>query len=253
MHQMLSLRLRPLLTRLILIVLAVAILPLLSGMPAYAEQPTLSDGPDRNEKADGKSVAVTQVQPDPDPAQAPVITELPGSRAAGAKWAEPWQENGPKIIDTRRPAPPAAEVTPRSEPDLSEQTDVPSTVPLPGFDADIIYYDTPYYPLALFPPQGFGFLDPFDTGRFERPFPTGRGIILAGRHFRGHRGFHKFHPSFRKFHPGFRKFHPGFRKFHGFRGHGFRRFHGFHGFRGHGFRGHGFRGRGFRGHGFRGR
>lgn len=172
--------------RLIFIALAVALVPFLPG-------------------------ATVQAQQSLQPSRAPKVTpRLGGSRAAGAYWAEPWQQGGPKILDTRRSAPPAIQVTrppafgfPRSP-----------IAARPAFRGDLHARGTWSRgfqeflgPGQFFPLTPFG-LQPLGRRSFRLTLPAGRGFIWAGHGFRGsHFGFHG------------------------------------RGFRGRGFRGGGFRGR----------
>lgn len=163
------------------IVLAVTMLTLLAAVSAQAEEPQSANQPDE------------------------VITELPGSRAAGARWAGPYEAEGPKILDTRRPTPPAAKDTPPPAPDSRSGSDTvrPESSPS-GFYLDQYWPGTrawDYYRPGQFYPYGLYGVQPFDTRRYWGGFYTGHGHISAGR-------------GFRKGHPGF----PG----HGFKGGGFR-------------------------------
>jgi len=177
----------PLLARLRFLVLAAIILPFLPAAVVQAEEPQPTDSPDK------------------------VITSLPGSRAAGARWAEPWQEGGPKVLDTRRPAPPApqevrpaAPVSPRS-PDLSPPTSSPPVLVAEQYRQEPYAWQF-YRSRQFYPGYLYGYRN-FDQRRYWRGFSTGRGYIGAGRP-----GFHG---------RGFRKGHPGFHG-HRFKGRGFR-------------------------------
>ncbi len=185
------LRQYPLRARLIFIALAVALLPFLGGAPVLAQH---SPPPGRASKASPR---------------------LSGSRAAGAYWAEPWQQGGAKILDTRRSAPPGTQATRPSavgslrSPNLSHRTTF-----RPGLAADPYARGTwtrgfqEFFGTGqIFPFTPFGFR-PLGTRSLRLNFPVGRGRISVGRGF---------------------------------------------GVRRPGFHGRGFRGRGFRGGGFRGR
>lgn len=158
--------------------------------------------------------ASVQAQQSPQPGRAPKVTpRLTGSRAAGAYWAEPWQQEGPKILDTRRPAPPTKQVIRPPAPVSPQSPDFPRPIVSPPAIATDQYWQDPwawnfYGPRQFYPFGLYGFKT------FDRRFWQGRGHISAGRgFFRGSRPI----------------------------------------FHGQGFRGRGFRGGGFRGGGFRGR
>lgn len=171
------------------IVLAVTILPLLTAALVQAEEPQSANQPDE------------------------VITTLPGSRAAGAHWAGPYEAEGPKILDTRRATPPAVQDTPPPAPDSLSGSDIVR----PKSSRSGIYLDQywlgtrawEFYRPRQFYPYGLYGFKPFGTRRFWGGYYTGHGYISAGR------GFRKSRPGFRRGHPGF----PG----HGFKGGGFRR------------------------------
>lgn len=159
-------------------------------------------------------LAVTLVQAEeskPADSSDKVITDLPGSGAAGAHWVGPWKPGGAKKLDTRRPEPPANQVATAPALGPAKQTDIsPFRSPLPALDADKFEHDLFIRRKALdrkffrdrrFHPRAFGFFTPFGIDRLRRPFITGRGTISAGR---------------------FRKFHPVSRG-RGFKGGGFRR------------------------------
>ena len=143
--------------------------------------------------------AVIQAE-EPQPVNQPdkVITRLPGSRAAGARWVEPYNASGPKILDTRRSSPPAVQDSPRSGPDSVGASDTVRSDSsgfvlyadqyLLGTRFRKFYRPRPYYPYGL-----YGF-KPYGTRRSWRGFRTGRGYISSGRGFRkGRSGFRKHH------------------------------------------------------------
>lgn len=202
MHQRLP-RPYPLLARLIIIVLAVIIMPLLSGVLVQAEQPKLADRQNKDEKLAEKPTAAVTLQPGQETTQPRVTVRIPSSRAAGAYWAEPWKERGPIVLDTHRPAPPTIEV--RRPPALSGSERLETsrtTTPPPALNANEFDRDRyirqlernrawEFYRYGQFYPQTFGTFERFGDGRFLWGIPAGRGYISSGRGFHGGRfGFH---------------------------------------------------------------
>lgn len=159
------------LAKVISIVLAGIILLLLSGVPTPAEQPQRADRP------------------------AKATPKLSGSRAAGAYWAEPWQAGGPKILDTRRSAPPAIQMVRPSATGSPRSVEVARPIASrPALYADRYWLVTrlrEFYGYSLFYPRTLYGPKPLGQRTFRGGIPVGRGYISAGRpgfHGRGFRG-----------------------------------------------------------------
>jgi hypothetical protein len=162
-HQLL-LRPYPLLARLLFVVLTVIIVPFLAGILAQAEESNSTNRPDQ------------------------VNSGLQGSPGAGAHWLGPWEEGGPKVLDTRRPAPPAKQVDRPPAPASPQSPNLPrTTVSPPAISADQYWHEP--WAWNFYGPRQFY---PFGLYGYDRRLWQGRSHIWAGRgFFRGsHPGFH---------------------------------------------------------------
>lgn len=171
-------------------------------------------------------VVVQAAEPQPADRAGKVSLRLAGSRAAGAYFAEPWQAGGPKILDTRRPSPPAEKLKRPPPPDSPPGPDLsPPTFSVPVIAGDRYWLGArvwKFYRPFRFHPRPLHRFGPLVDKRFRKGLTIGRGTISTGP------GFRRGRPGFRSVHPGIRWGHPGFPG---------------RGFRGSGFRGGGFRGR----------
>ena len=137
----------------------------------------------------------------PEPQESPRETNrLSGSRAAGAKWAGPWKEGGPVVMDT---TPPPTQVVPPPTLSSPQSPDADMGIVLqPSYEADYLdrYCFTPYwlgipprkpFPYYRFRPQTLHRFPRFDIGKFRKGFRAFQGPISSNRViWGGHSGIH---------------------------------------------------------------